>query len=343
MDKKEILGFEVVSTDYDIEKVRQGFEAYCEMDPYFAVEIEKRFPHLIKHFKNIEERKQPLRADILIIEDDIICIIKYFYFIELYTQKYKYPEIKYVVACTKAESVHSILDNLAHPKNINSKPRLIILDFDLQEKRDSAKSILKIVNRIEDFNWYPEYLAVSGFKSRKGEFESFEIKLRENHHRTYKKERLDDKESMIDDLEFLLNRRHVDYKEKDRIDELYKVGNDAYLKLERRFGKKKIESTIKFLDGLELGIKASCQKQEKLNPDIHKIINMKGGFYNRSKLSQQIRVRFEIINKLLLLSYHTSFLRNRWEFLEYQICHHQFSKKYLRCPDSKSFLFNKEK
>tara|TARA_R110002072_G_scaffold7503_2_gene40949 strand:+ start:743092 stop:744126 length:1035 start_codon:yes stop_codon:yes gene_type:complete len=341
MRKNNKINFQVLSTDYDHEKATASFLAYCKKSPYYAPTIKQRYPQLIKKYKEELSQEVPLRCDILIIEDDIICILKYFYLLERYIEKYTTPIIQKVIACTKAASVHSILDNLSHSNNSHAKPKLIILDFDLQEEKDSANSIVDIANRIEKFNWHPEYLAVTGFKSIKGDFKAFEDKLRNRHHRTYEKERLDDHDLMLDNLEFLLNRSEHEQKMSSKLDLLYKKGDEAYTKLEREFGKKATKSTIHFLDILEKGIKNSCMKMEKLNADSHKIPNMRGNFYNATTLAQQISKRHELINKLLVLSYHTSHLFYRWEFFEYQVCHHRFSSKHLNCP--KMFLFKKEK
>ena len=344
MESINKIEFEILSTDYDIHKVTDGFESYREKDSYYTADLAVKYPDLIKNYTERKKEKRPLSAEILIIEDDIICITKYLYLIELYTRRYKHPKINNVIACTKSESVHYVLDNLAHPKNKGSKPKLIILDFDLQEKGDSLKSILEVVDRIDGFDWYPEYLAVSGFKSVKEKgYASFEARLRENHHRTYEKERLDDHELMIHNLEFLLNRKEHQIDQSKGINKLKSVGNNAYLKLEREKGKKAIESTIRFLDNLEEGIRRTCQKQEKFNPDIHLIKNLRGTQpYTKSSLTQQITDRHQIINRLLLLKHHTPFLQKKWEFFEYQVCHHKYSKKHLRCPLSGDFLFKKD-
>lgn len=332
MKKDKKIEFQVLSTSYDIKKVKDSFTAYCKKDPYYATELQKNFPKLINHYKEIEEQKIPLKADILIVEDDIICIIKYFYLLGLYTKKYSTPTIKNVIACTKSDAVFFVLDNLIHLDNTNPSPKLIILDFDLQEEKETASSILYIVKKIEGYNWYPEFLAVSGFKSKEGAFKDFEGRLRNLHHRTYEKERLDDHSLMLDNLEFLLNRSEHETENKTAFDKLREKGDLAYQHLERIYGKSLVESTILFLDKLENGIRNSCQKKEKLNADTHQILNMKGNYYNSKTLAQQIPHRAKVINALLQLSYHTQYILNRWELFEYQVCHHDFSKKHLKCP-----------
>ena len=331
MKKNEKIKFQIFSTDYDIQKVKDSFEVYALKDQYYAAELNNRYPRLIFHFKEIEKEKTNLKADILIIEDDVICIVKYFYLLELYAKKYSVPTIEIIVACTKAESVHFVLDQLKHNTNPNPYPKLIILDFDLQEEKDSSKSIWEILNKIEGFFWETEYLAVSGFKSLEGAFKTFESKLRNLHHRTYEKERLDDHKLMLNNLEFLLNRDEHQEDTKSAFDRIYDKGREKYLLMEKEYGNKLVESTIKFLDLLEIGIKTTCQKRHKLDATEHKIKNLKGNFYNKVTLTQQIHSRHQIINELLYLSHHVPQILNRWEFFEYQVCHHRFSK-HLNCP-----------
>lgn len=289
--------FKILTTDYDFEKVNTVFKSYCKKSPFYSKKLKNLFPKLIQNYKEVRNQKLPLRADILIVEDDVICIVKYFNLIEAYVRKYNHPVIKSVIACTKADAVYFCLSNLTYHNNPNPVPKLIILDFDLQEKKESAKSILKIVEKIENLMWYDtEYLAVSGFKSIEGAFKPFEDKLKNEHHRTYEKERLDDRKLMLDNLEFLLNRTQHQKKQIPLIQKYYKEGEEAFKKLERQQGQKRIQSTILFLDNLENGIKNSCEKMQKLNADIHRIPTMseEGKFYSRSSLTQELKCKIRI-------------------------------------------------
>lgn len=132
-------------------------------------------------------------------------------------------------------------------------------------------------------------------------------------------------------LEFLLIKKETK-KTPSKIEELYEKSKKAYLALEYSVGRQKIQSSIQFLNNLEQGIRDSCGKTNKLNADIHAIPTLKGiGNYNRCKLSQELKKRAIIINELLHLSYRSSNIVNRWEYVEFQVCHFRFYKN-LNCP-----------
>ena len=65
--------------------------------------------------------------------------------------------------------------------------------------------------------------------------------------------------------------------------------------------------------------------------DKHKIRNMKGNFYRRETLSDQLNDRHEVINDLLHYSNMISSFKQRWILFEYQVCNFKLYKKKRDC------------
>ena len=205
------MNFQVVCTSYDKSNVSISFENCCENDPYYALKIQKSNPELIIDYQELQDKDKLLQADILIIEDDIACILKYFYLIEQYVKEYKTPTIREIIACTKYHASNYVLSSLTNPKNKQKPPVLIILDFDLQEKENSPKYLEKTILRLQSLNRdESKIMAVSGYKGKEGPYKHFEDWLRERDYMTYRKEELDNTLLMIDKLQYYMNRsEHV--------------------------------------------------------------------------------------------------------------------------------------
>lgn len=333
MLRKSEVSINIVCTDYDHESVHRSFMNLCESDPYFAQKIQAEHPNLIVKTSQILASGEKFGADVLIIEDDVICILQYLKVIDVYRSKYKIPTIKQIVACTKYDAANFLIDMLNHPDNNSSLPKLGILDFDLRELENSGSLMLKLANRIYDTFNEIELMGVSGFKLLKGQFQPLETWMRELHFETYRKEDLDDTERMVDNLEFRLNRHPVNNLE--GINKIKQQGQLLYDKLCSEYTLSKVEKAIGLLDMIEKGIGKTCGKNEKFKPDKHTIPNRKGGTYNRVMLIQQTSRQKEILNKLLVLSEKHGLFPGRWEFLIYQICYFGLAF-HFRCPKTAS-------
>lgn len=331
MLRKSEVNIKILCAEYDQESVQRSFLNQCESDPYFTGNIHEEYPNLIGKASQIIASGEKLEADILIIDDDVICILQYLKVIDVYRSRYKTPVIKHIVACTKYDAANFLIDMLSHPYNNSLTPKIAIIDFDLRELASSGSSMLRLAKKIYDIFDEIELMGVTGFKLLKGEFRPLETWMRELHFETYRKEDLDDIERMVDNLEFRLNRSPLDNLK--GISEIKGQGKFLYDKLCSEYTLNKVEKAIELLDIIEKGIVKTCGKKEKFKPDEHKVLNRKGGTYNRVMLTQQTSRQKEILNRLLVISENHGLFQARWEFLIYQICYHGLAF-HFRCPKS---------
>jgi hypothetical protein len=324
------INFKIYTSSYDHGDVESLVPQFAAIHPEFLKQLISKNSKLIEKVNNLSLLTGSLSADIIIIEDNIVSILQHFRHITNYIKKYNKTDVKSVIACTKHDSSMAVINNLRLMGNRGQKPKLAILDFDLQEEEDSEGRILQITERIIDSNWQTRFLPVSGFKEKAGRFKEFETYLQIKNFETFEKSILLEDKAMVKRLQY-----HLDRPKTRTIDKY----EDRYAELEEEVGHKKIQSAINLLDRIEAGIIKQNAFDKAFNT-ANSVLNNKGVLIKaKTSIITQVSKHHKPINLLLEMacSKETARLPNdKWKNLIYQICNHKLfrsqSNSLLKCP-----------
>jgi hypothetical protein len=287
-----------------------------DINDIYCIQLEQRIPKLICDFSEKEVHSNPeLLADVIIVDDEIRCIVQYFKAIEQFAESSKFA-IKNVIACTKSRAAHIVFGCVY--KNVTEKisqnqpatdPKLVLLDFHLREEDDSNNyAILTgLVEKV--FSLWQKYdidiVGVSGFAfAEDSSFSPFQQWLRDELIYTFPKVDLWVDERMTIHLHNYLMRTR---KETPK-DEKRKEGYKLLEKLEEKHGKKKLDSAVILLDAIEAAIDVVEAASNEVSLENLAVFNKDGTAYTKKAFEVEVGNKCDIIAELI---------NNRKKILQY--------------------------
>lgn len=330
---KNGINFQVVTTDYDNASIKKELKVMIETQgDAFAEKLNKASSDFISSYRDkIVYDNADLEADIIVIDDQLSCILQYFKTITKFSETDNFP-IKSVIGCTKSNAAHIVLDkvnsNLLRKHSVNSKlfaPKLVIMDFELKEQDvlnnvSTDSFILKgLVNKVLG-NWdifNTDVVAVSAYAFKDDKrFNEFQQLLRDGLVYTFPKQPdlWDEERMFVYYRNYLLRERSKPSKELVNL----KVEQEKLLiGIETKHEKWKVDSTVELLDSVEAAIKHLEHEGKTVNHDLlnPKVRKKDGSFYTANSFKGEVGKKKDVIADIIGNANQIPSFKNRWDKL----------------------------